>query len=260
MVFGYRYKTRSLVTILKNDFLEEAIKIVSDARKKNIVLRIMGAVAIRIKCAEYLFLYDKLQRELTDIDFIGYSKQGSKISTLLRDLGYEVRKDMLVHEGRYFFFNPKTGLKVDVFLDKLSMNHTISFKNRLELDFPTIPLSDLALEKLQIVKINEKDLKDLIVLFRAHEVGDDPEINADYVAKLLASDWGFYYTVIANLNKLKVFLEESKIPDEHKRNIKEKIDKLYKRIEAEPKSLKWRLRAKMGSRVKWYNDVEEVER
>ena len=31
-------------------------------------------------------------------------------------------------------------------------------------------------------------------------------------------------------------------------------------IEKEPKSLGWKLRAKVGTKKQWYNDVEEVER
>ena len=82
-------------------------------------------------------------------------------------------------------------MKVDVFFDRLDMNHIIDFKNRLELDFPTISLADLLLEKMQIVQINEKDIKDTIILLREHPV-EDPDketINANYVASLLAEDW-----------------------------------------------------------------------
>jgi len=40
----------------------------------------------------------------------------------------------------------------------------------------------------------------------------------------------------------------------------ERLDKLQKRIEREPKSLKWNMRAKAGTSVKWYRVVEEVQR
>ncbi len=247
--------------MLPRDFVEEAIRIASEAEKKNIILRIMGAVAIRIKCTDYISLYNELKRGLTDIDFAGYSKQGHKISALLKELGYELRKDMLIHEGRYFFYYPSSGLKVDIFLDKLSMSHTINFRNRLELDFPTITLADLVLEKLQIVKINEKDLKDLVVLFRSYDVGDNEKaINGRYIAKLLADDWGFYYTATTNLERLKSFLKRTNIPEKDKEDVSKKIEKLSEMIETEPKTLKWRLRSKIGPRMKWYTEVEEAER
>ena len=97
---------------------------------------------------------------------------------------------------------------IEVFFDKLEMNHTISFNKRLEADSPTLPLSELLLQKTQIVKINEKDIKDIIVLLRAHDVGkrDNETINLEALAQAgLISDWGFYYTVTTNLQKVKDF-------------------------------------------------------
>jgi hypothetical protein len=247
--------------LLNSNLITEAIRIVNKAKENNVILRIMGAVAIMIKCKEHLYLYNGLKRELTDIDFAGYSNQGSKISGLLRELGYEMRKDLLIHEGRYFFHDPKTKLKIDVFLDKLSMNHIINFRNRLELDFPTLTLADLVLEKLQIVRITEKDLKDLVVLFHSYDVGyNEKVINAKYIATLLAKDWGFYYTVTINLNKLKLFLEKLRLFDVHKKDIEKRISSLREIIEKEPKSTKWSLRAKIGPRAKWYTEVEETSR
>ncbi|MEM2092852.1 MAG: hypothetical protein QXE16_01050 [Candidatus Bathyarchaeia archaeon] len=243
------------------DMIAEAIKIVEEAKRRDLILRIMGAVAIRIKCSNYAQLFNSLQRQLTDIDFMAYSKHGSKICSLLRELGYELKRDMLIHEGRFFFYEPNSGMKVDVFLDKLRMSHTINFKDRLELDYPTIPLADLVLEKLQIAKITEKDLKDLAVLLRTYDLGDDDRaINGGYIAKLLAEDWGFYYTVMGNLETLRNFLLRVNIPEEDKSNILDKISKLSLTIEHEPKTLKWRLRSKVGTKVKWYTDVEEAER
>src|SRR5207249_2216805 len=77
---------------------------------------------------------------------------------------------------------------------------------RLELDYPTISLTDLVLEKLQIHRIGRKDLVDLLVLFLGHEVkpgadGDHEVVDADHVTQLLADDWGFWYESIQNLAK-----------------------------------------------------------
>jgi hypothetical protein len=41
-------------------------------------------------------------------------------------------------------------------------------------------------------------------------------------------------------------------------DISVKINKLLQFIEKEPKSMRWKLRAKIGTRKKWYNDVEEA--
>jgi len=37
------------------------------------------------------------------------------------------------------------------------------------------------------------------------------------------------------------------------------VESALARIEKEPKSMAWRLRARVGDRVKWYKDVDEVQ-
>jgi hypothetical protein len=152
---------------------------------------------------------------------------------------------------------------VDVFLDKLDFNHVIDFKGRLELDFPTIPLADLLLEKVQIVHINEKDIKDSILLLLEHDVGegDNETINMERIVKLMAENWGFYYTSTMNLKKIEKFLTRYDTLTQEQRNIvSSRIEKLSQNIENAPKSLRWKLRARVGTSKIWYNEVEEVER
>jgi hypothetical protein len=252
----------------KFDFAAEAIKIVEEANKAGVILRIMGATAIRIHCPNSVSLHKALGRELTDMDFIGYSKQREKIEKFFtQEFKYEMVKAALtpgLFVNRCIFFD-KTEKKphIDVFLDKLEMNHTIDFKDRLDKDSPTIPLAELLLEKMQIVKINEKDIKDAMVLLLEHNLGDSDKevINIEYIAKILSKDWGFYYTVTTNLNKVKAFLERYEVlTNEQRKIISDKIDKLLERIEKEPKTLSWKVRARVGPAKKWYNEVEEVER
>jgi hypothetical protein len=149
-------------------FVEEATKIVDAAKEKGIALRIMGATAVRIHCSKFSYLHDALQREITDIDFVGYGKQNSNVLKLLDALGYVSDKRMRMFQfmGRYLFENPANKRHIDVFFDKLEFCHTIDFKGRLELDYPTISLSDILLQKMQIVQINEKDIRDTMVLLR----------------------------------------------------------------------------------------------
>jgi len=133
----------------------------------------------------------------------------------------------------------------------------------LEIDHPTISLSDLLLEKLQIVEINEKDIIDCIILFREHEVGEDDKttINMKYISKLFSGDWGWWRTGTMNLDKIKHFAEKyDKLTDEDKKIVIERIDKLREAIDKHPKSMGWKMRAKVGDKKKWYRDVEEVIR
>ena len=244
-------------------FVEEATKIVEAAREKGIVLRIMGATAVRIHCPKFSHLHDALQREITDIDFVGYGKQNGNVLKLLDALGYVSDKRMRMFQfmGRYLFENPKNKRHIDVFFDKLEFCHTIDFKARLELDYPTISLSDILLQKMQIVQINEKDIKDTIVMLREHEIGteDKETINSDYISDLLSKDWGFWYTVTTNLGKVRAFLPEyQELSAEDRSDISSKIDKLSEVIEKHEKSFGWKMRAKTGTRQRWYREVDET--
>jgi hypothetical protein len=142
--------------------------------------------------------------------------------------------------------------------------HVVKFQNWLHVDSPTIPLAELALEKLQIVHLNEKDVKDMLMLFAAHPAGDhDGEtINGKYIADLLSKDWGFYYTTTLNLDKIRNGLPRYQplFKPQDISYIQERITTLLGLIEQAPKSLMWKARAAIGTKMQWYNDVEEVER
>jgi len=249
----------------QGDFVDEALKIVSAATQQGIVLRLMGALVVRLHCQKFLDLHDQMKRELTDLDFVTYRNQGDKLKLFFTELGYTPDEHILTYFGdkRQKYYNVTNGRGVDIFLDKLEMCHTIPFNGRLELDSPTITLADFILEKMQIVQLNEKDVKDTIVIFREHEVGesDKETVNASYIAKILSDDWGFYYTVTSNLSKTKNTLPSVSILDDETRvDVSSKIDNVVKYIEKEPKTLGWKMRARVGPKKKWYRDVEELVR
>jgi len=242
----------------------EGTRLIEEAKKRKIHLRLLGAIAFQSHCPKFSYLSTKLDRVLTDIDFAGYSKEKDAITKMMREFGYEDEPTVTALFGhkRLIWDNKSNGIHIDVFLDKLEMNHDIPFKDRLDLDELTISLVDMLLEKMQIVQVNEKDYIDTIMLIREHAIGNGntPEtIDAEYLAKLLASEWGFYYTVTTNLGKVQSRLAKyNELSDEDRNDITIKIGELLKRIEEQPKPLSWRMRAKVGSKSKWYRDVEEV--
>lgn len=247
--------------------IEEATRIITEAKKRKIRLRLLGAIAFQVQCPKFSYLSAKLGRVLTDIDFAGYSNEVGEVSKMMREFGYADDPTLTALFGsiRLMWNNKSNGIHIDVFLDKLEMNHVIPFKGRLDLDQLTIPLADMLLEKMQIVEINEKDYIDTIMLFREHSIdengGTPRRIDVGYVSNLLSSDWGFYYTVTTNLVKLRHRLPEyGDLSDEDRNDITTKINELLKRIEDEPKSLSWKVRAKRGPKSKWYRTVEEVAR
>ncbi|MHA1712018.1 MAG: hypothetical protein ACTSUS_08185 [Candidatus Freyarchaeota archaeon] len=245
------------------DFQAEAKRIVEEASNRNITLRIMGAVAARIHCPQFGYLQDKLKRKFTDLDFMTYKKHARKLEEFIQSMGYKPNELFNALHGstrRIYWHNKIPTLHIDVFIDKLEMCHTIDFNGRLELDFPTLTVSDIILEKMQIVQINEKDVIDSIMLFREHELGegDKETINVKYISKLLSDDWGFYYTFTSNLEKVKKYISSSKELSDVKKDVFSKIDKLKQHIENTPKSFKWKMRSKIGTKKKWYRDVHEV--
>jgi len=251
-------------TVTVEEFLSQALLILDKAEAAGIHLRLLGSIAFRIHCPKNVQLLDQMQRELTDIDYVGLSLERKKYQSFMLALGYEVDKGLLVAtEGsRFFFNNPQTGLGVDIFVDKLEFCHTVWLKDRLDLDKPTITLVDLLMEKMQIVEINLKDLKDTAILLLEHELGkgDRDKIDVKYLTKIMSEDWGFYYTLSTNLGKCRQFLNESHIlSDSQKTEVERRIEAIIDAIENSPKSMRWKMRAKIGTKMPWYQKVAEKE-
>jgi hypothetical protein len=249
-------------------FVAEALRLVEEAEGAGIRLRILGSLAYRIHCPENLSLFDAMERALTDIDFAADKRQTKQIKAFITERGYvEDQRITVSTEGsRYYFEHPETGLGVDVFLDELYFCHRIPLRDRLSLDRPTISTVDLLLEKMQIVELNMKDVKDTLVLLLEHPVssvngaGGPEVIDTAYVAEVLSDDWGFWYTVTQNLDKVERFLPEfSAIGAPEGAVIRERLGELREAIEGAPKSRKWRLRSKIGAKKKWYQDVAGKE-
>lgn len=247
-------------------FLDEAKTLVEEAGRKGLTLRVMGGMAIYMHSREFETLWKNLARlgakAFTDIDFVAYGKQRNQLMEFITSKGYKTDPRFLYQFGksRHIFFGGRVPM-VEIFYDELAMNHTIPYAGRLEKDTPTVPLGELMMQKLQIVKINEKDIKDLIVLLRAHDVGegDDHKVNIavfDHVD--MFNDWGWYYTATTNLTKLKSKLPEyPQLSEEDRAVVSQRIDRLLAHVESKPKSFKWKMRAKVGTKTMWYNPVDD---
>jgi hypothetical protein len=251
------------------DFVNEAISIVEKAQKQGLTLRVLGSTAFRIHCPDHVHIHISMGRDLTDIDFAAYSKEGERIEKFLSQDQFQSDRQKAsltpgLFAGRHIYENPSTGLHVDIFEDELNMCHLVNFRNRLHLDSPTLTLADLSLEKFQIVRINEKDIRDMLMLFASHPVGDTEQetINGKYIAGILSRDWGFYHTTTMNLVKIRSGLDRYKdlFTAQDMQNINDRITTLEQMIDKTPKSLSWKARSAIGTRVQWYNDVEEVDR
>jgi hypothetical protein len=226
-------------------------------------MRLIGALAFRTHCTQFGYLQDALGRVFTDIDFATYSRYVKDAGQILKDLGY-VEDQMVTRlfgEGRLLFHDPVFGRHIDVFLDRLDFSHVLPLNGRLEADNPTLPLAELLVEKMQIYHLNEKDVIDTIMLLREHPVGetDDETINAGVISRLAANEWGLWRTLTDNLLHV-IELQEvyPQLTDEDRQVVKGRINELLAKIESQPKTMRWKVRAAIGERVKWYRDVEEL--
>jgi len=242
---------------------DEAKRILDEAKERGIILRLFGGVAVKYHCPSAT--HRSLQRSYPDLDFFGKGKQGREIRKLFTDLGYEPNQRFNALHGatRLIFEDAKNQRVVDIFLDVFRMCHTFHLGDRLALDDYTIPISDLLLTKLQVVEINEKDIRDLIAILKDHDVlegidsRDKEVIDAGYISSLCADDWGLCKTLSLTLRKLLTFLSNYELEPEANQILHTRIGKLSHAIETVPKSFKWKLRDKIGERKRWY-DLPEV--
>ncbi len=247
----------------RDKFENELKRILKAAEESGVLLRVIGSLAFQMHCPKYGYLQQAMGRAYTDIDFAGYTKQQKGIQALMAKLGYTDNQEIFIVSGgeRSIFDRAEIGLHIDVFWEKLDFCHVIRWTGRLEVDNPSIPLAELLLEKMQIVQINEKDIIDTIMLLLEHPLGDiDKEtINIKLVSELCAADWGLWRTTTMNLGKVRQLAQTyEQLTPEQKGMIDSQVQKALTRIDSEPKSMAWRLRARVGDRVKWYKEVDEV--
>ena len=248
----------------REKFENELKRILQASDGAGIILRVIGSLSFQMHCQKFGYLQAAMGRAYTDIDFAAYRRQTKEIQAMMAGLGYkENREVFIVSEGdRAIFERPEAGLHIDVFFEKLDFCHAIYWKDRLEVDHPSIPLAEMLLEKMQIVLINEKDIIDTIMLLLEHPLGDiDHEtINIKRIAALCSADWGLWRTTSMNLDKVRQLAQGyEQLSPADKETINSQVKTALGRIDQEPKPLAWRLRARVGDRVKWYKDVDEVQ-
>jgi hypothetical protein len=159
------------------------------------------------------------------------------------------------------FFDRRHARQLDLFVGSFEMCHVVPIAERLLLEPSTLPLAELVLTKLQIVELNEKDRTDLYALLHAQEVDerDGPAINAGWIGSTCARDWGLYHTSMRNLERLREGLGQLDLDQAGLDRIATGIARLEAALEAAPKTAHWRLRAKIGERLPWYQEPDEVE-
>lgn len=248
--------------LIHDDVFEEAVRLLTAAQEAGVRVRALGGMAIVLHVGD--LLHPAFRRDIHDIDLATPKREGRSVSEFLTDQGYEPNRTFNAMHGarRLLFYDEPNGRQIDVFVGTFEMCHQLPLEQRLELEPLTLPLAELVLTKLQIVRLNRKDVYDLYSLFLTHEVADhDSEaINATWIGELCGRDWGLYRTVQLNLERLRTDLSVPELSPPELDTIRERVEQLEQAIERAPKSGKWKMRARVGDRVRWYEDPEEVEK
>ena len=230
------------------------------AEERGVTLRSLGGVAVVLRAPNGLLA--PFRRAYHDLDFATARGSAKACGALLQELGYEphVPFNSLHGSERLLFFDETNGRQADVFVGIFRMSHKIPLEGRLALEPLTVPLAELMLTKLQIAELNEKDVRDTLALLHEHPVADEDgdSVNAARIAELLRDDWGLWRTFTGNLATCRHRLPEYGLREESSRTVAERIESVSGRIEAEPKSRAWKMRARIGERKRWYETPEEV--
>jgi hypothetical protein len=245
------------------DIVKEMYRLVDAANAKNIQLRAIGGLAVQVHNKKN---HPAFIREFGDLDFVVASKQRRDFEAFMSTVGYSAHKQFNTLNGdqRQIYYHNESDMKIDIFVGDFEMCHKIPMEDRLKADPLTIPLAELLLSKAQIVELNHKDLMDITSLLLNNAVGDGDTdtINLQILAQLCSLDWGLYKTTSINLGKVEEMVkkEETFLSQAEKDLVLSRSQQILKTFQDMPKPLPWQIRDRVGTRVKWYIEVEEVRR
>jgi hypothetical protein len=239
------------------DPIAEAERIAAAAQAARLGVKLMGGAGIHLHSPSAR--RPPLKRKYGDLDYVMPKRDRKAVLAFFPSLGYEANERFNLMQGdrRLYFYDNDHSRQVDVFIDSIRMSHIIDLRERLDHEGPCASPSDLLLSKLQIYEVNRKDLVDLTALLLDHpiESRNDEGIDGEYIARLTADDWGFYRTLQVNIEKLDATLDELDVDREL---VRSRLAELWAVVGAQSKSMRWKLRAQVGDRVRWYELPEEV--
>jgi hypothetical protein len=238
---------------------DEGLRLVDAADRHGIVLRLFGGVAIWARCPSARRA--PLARPYNDIDFVTRAGSTSAVTAFFAGQGYEPNRMFNALHGaqRLMYADRARGRIVDVLVDRFVMCHRLDLRDRLVPDARTLPLADLLLTKLQVVELNEKDLKDLLALLADHDLdGDDAAIGTARILAVTGDDWGLEHTIRGTLARVRDAAGSRGLDGTVAEVVCSRIDRLVEVLDGARKTLRWRMRARLGERVRWYELPEEV--
>ena len=254
----------------RREMLTEAHSLVDAARAEGLTLRLLGGVAVREHCRSLEFC----ERDYSDLDMVAHARQARPLVALFARFGYAENYEVstatanaelqfvrpCAHGDGSATAPPHADDHVDVFLDTFRMDHNIALARRLDIEPYTVSLSDLLLTKLQIFRLEEKDMRDIVTLLGDVAVGEEDEpgvIDGRYIGRLCADDWGLFYDVTTNLSHVDERAAAYGLSDDQAARLRSGVVRLIAAIDGAPKSVRWRLRARIGTRRPWHEEVDD---
>jgi hypothetical protein len=241
------------------DPVAETRRLIAAAAQQGLLLRALGGVAV------YLLAPDgkpRLPRRVKDIDVAVPRGSGRPAARLLQQAGYvgDEMFNALHGSRRLLFVDPRHERHLDVFVGEFSMCHEIPLTARLDRAPLTVPPEELLLSKLQIVEATANDQSDLYSMLVQYDVlaGSD-SLDASFMAGLCAKDWGLWRTCVGSIDRLLANLESSPLDPGEATRVQARLEALRGYLQAEPKTMKWRLRSQVGDKVRWYQQPEEEQ-
>ncbi len=263
MTVGSGATPESALTL--QDPLAEALRVIRLADTAGLQARLMGGLSFHARCPDWTA---RIERDGRDIDLATRSTDRKQLTALMETQGYVADRqyNALYGHKQLYFVDPLRERPVDILIDRLEMCHRLELADRLAIDPPTIPLAEMLLSKLQVVKINRKDILDALALLSEYPLGprDEGTINIRQISDMTSRDWGWWRTVNDSLDRFRTFISsEIEAGDldfgrPARFAISAQIDGLQSAIDNASKSTRWKLRARVGPRVQWYEEPEEV--
>jgi hypothetical protein len=242
----------------------EARHIIEQAKHQRIVVRLIGGLAVHLRSPSASL--PELRRDYADIDLVSDHKNGRYLGQFFSELNYQPNQMLNTLNGdrRQLYFREEEEIKVDIFIGDFEMCHKIPFASRMNLEPLTLPLAEIFLTKAQIVEMNRKDMLDLLALVIDHPVGmeDGETINGGIIATLCANDWGLFQTITQNCQRLRSALQNGApvLSEEMTRIALARLETIQDAMQASQKTIAWKARSIIGTRIRWYEEVEEVQR
>jgi plasmid stabilization system protein ParE len=228
--------------------LDAALGLVRTAAEAGLRPRLLGGLAIAAHLPDPASFS---HRKVNDVDIFVARSERRQVAQLMVAAGYEPETRFNALNGHRRMLFHATDFDIDVLVGQFDMCHRLDLEPRIDLDKPTLPVADLLLTKLQIVELNEKDAVDVVLLVESHELGSGPGDHVDLqrIVDTTATDWGLWRTI--HLTTERVLGVAPPI-------VRTRLEEMLVAIDASPKSLGWRARARIGDRKRWYQIPEEM--